>query len=140
MKRLAQGNSVLLQSKGEPRSPDCQVSALALASLSGTSHLGVRWCFTPLQLQDGPRLSTYTLASCSAIMQNFKTTLNPQHLGVLKTKHCLSVRPDFHCETLTASQDQSSCWTNHRFHTGSLAREGMRPRFPHFLGTKSKSC
>lgn len=100
----------------------------------------VRCVLTPIQLHNGLVLSKCILANCSAIMPNFKTTPKQQHLVIFKTKRCLSAKSDFYCETLTVSQEPSSCWTKQAFHMGNLGKETLRPRFPNFLQTKLKSC
>lgn len=98
----------------------------------------VRCVLTPIQLHNGLVLSK--CANCSAIMPNFKTTPKQQHLVIFKTKRCLSAKSDFYCETLTVSQEPSSCWTKQDFHMGNLGKERLRPRFPNFLQMKLKSC
>lgn len=99
----------------------------------------VRCFLIPTQLQDGPVLSKYTLASCFASMQNLKMTLNQQHFGILSNKASPQYKAWFSLWN-TDSQELSSCWTKQAFHMGTLGKERLRPRFPNFLGTKPKSC
>lgn len=96
-------------------------------------NLGIRCFLLPIQLQVA--LSEYSLANCSAIMQNFKTTL-----GVLQNESSPLCRSWFSLWTLADSQEQNSCWTKQDFNVGNLGKEKLKSRLPDFLGTWPVSC